>query len=80
MGRAKIGALAAFVRYMRDGRAGVLGKLFVVAAAAYVVMPLDAIPDVAPVVGWLDDLGVATLALLYLSRALAPYRAAPQLA
>lgn len=72
--------LRAFARYMKDSEAGLFGKLFVVAAAIYVVMPLDAIPDVAPVIGWLDDLGVATVALFFLSRALAPYRAAPQLA
>ena len=51
------------------------GKVLVLAAVAYVVMPLDALPDIAPVVGWLDDMGVALIALLYLSRALAPYRA-----
>lgn len=76
----RLALLPAFVRYLRDGRASTLGKLFLVATAVYVVCPLDAIPDVAPIVGWLDDLGLATIALLYLSRALAPYREAPQLA
>lgn len=27
-------------------------------AFLYIVLPLDLIPDVIPVVGWLDDLGV----------------------
>lgn len=77
---ARLGAVTAFFRYMRDGRAGLFGKLFVLATVAYVVMPIDIIPDVAPIIGWLDDLGIATIALLYLSRVLAPYREAPQLA
>lgn len=31
-------------------------------AVAYAVSPIDAVPDVIPVVGWLDDLGVLGLA------------------
>lgn len=38
------------------------------AAAAYIVSPLDPIPDVIPVVGWLDDALVIGLALRYLLR------------
>jgi len=32
--------------------------LIAVLAFLYVISPLDIIPDVVPVVGWLDDLGV----------------------
>lgn len=71
---APIGWTTAFVRFVRDRDASLAGKLFVVAALAYVVMPLDAIPDVVPIVGWLDDLGVATIALAYVARTLARYR------
>jgi uncharacterized membrane protein YkvA (DUF1232 family) len=70
----------AFLRFFRDPDASLLGKAFVVAAAMYVVMPLDAIPDVIPVIGWLDDLGLATMAMLYLSRVLQKYRVEPALA
>jgi uncharacterized membrane protein YkvA (DUF1232 family) len=70
----RIGHLRALFRFFRDRDASILGKLFVLAAVAYVVMPLDAIPDVAPVIGWLDDIGVAGLALAYLSRVIARYR------
>jgi uncharacterized membrane protein YkvA (DUF1232 family) len=34
-------------------------------AIIYVLSPLDLIPDVIPVVGWLDDLGVLAWAARY---------------
>jgi len=38
-------------------------KATVYAALAYFVVPLDAIPDLAPVAGFTDDLGVLALAV-----------------
>lgn len=70
----KIGFLRAFGRYMTDPSASHWGKLLVVGAAAYVVMPADAIPDVAPIIGWLDDAGVVGIAVAFLSRVLGEYR------
>lgn len=32
--------------------------IIVLLALLYVISPLDLIPDVIPVIGWLDDLGV----------------------
>ena len=37
-------------------------------ALAYFVLPLDAVPDVLPVAGYADDLGVLALALLTVAR------------
>jgi uncharacterized membrane protein YkvA (DUF1232 family) len=68
-----IGRLRALVRFFKDGNASILGKLFVLAAAFYVVWPADLIPDV-PVIGWLDDIGVMGLATAYLTRVIAKYR------
>lgn len=48
--------LKTVVALMRDPKVSKLPKLLVVAAIIYVLMPLDAIPDMAPVVGWLDDI------------------------
>ena len=41
-------------------------KTLVAGALIYVIFPFDIIPDVMPVVGWLDDLGVANFALGYI--------------
>ena len=38
-------------------------KSIIIAALAYFIMPLDAIPDVVPVVGYSDDLGALAAAL-----------------
>jgi uncharacterized membrane protein YkvA (DUF1232 family) len=35
-------------------------------ALVYFINPLDAIPDVIAGIGWLDDLGIMTLAMSYL--------------
>lgn len=32
--------------------------LIIIAAIVYVLSPLDFIPDIAPIIGWLDDAGV----------------------
>lgn len=70
----KIGWIPAFWRYMRDRDASIFGKLLAVFAVAYVVMPLDLIPDIAPVVGWLDDVGVVTLVGAWMMKRIAQYR------
>lgn len=38
-------------------------KATIVTALGYFISPVDAIPDITPVVGYADDLGVLTLAL-----------------
>lgn len=68
-----IGRARALIRFFKDGNASILGKLFVLGAAFYVVWPADLIPDV-PIVGWLDDLGVMGLATAYLTRVISRYR------
>ena len=70
----KIGLLKALFRFMGDKRAPLAGKLFVVAALVYVVSPADIIPDVVPIIGWLDDIGVIGVAMAYLTSVLGPYR------
>lgn len=46
------------VRLLREPAVPGLLKLVPAAAAAYLIWPLDIVPDLLPVVGQLDDLGV----------------------
>ena len=48
---------------MRDARVSKFDRVLVLAAAAYVVSPLDFIPDVIPFLGQVDDVFLIVLAL-----------------
>lgn len=48
-------------------------KWVVALAVLYVLFPVDAVPDLVPIWGWLDDAGVLGLAMAFLSWAVAPY-------
>ncbi|HEY1908031.1 MAG TPA: YkvA family protein [Myxococcaceae bacterium] len=52
--------------YLRDPGVAAWRKLAGVAAVAYVIWPLDLIPDAIPVLGWLDDVGVVAAAAAFL--------------
>jgi uncharacterized membrane protein YkvA (DUF1232 family) len=41
---------------VRDRRTPWRAKLLTVAVIAYALWPFDLVPDLAPVIGWLDDL------------------------
>jgi uncharacterized membrane protein YkvA (DUF1232 family) len=47
----------------RDSRVAIVDKLLVVAAAVYIVSPIDIIPDFIPFLGQVDDLYLLLLAL-----------------
>jgi uncharacterized membrane protein YkvA (DUF1232 family) len=51
-----------------DPRVSWRAKLLAGIAVAYLVSPLDLVPDVIPVIGRVDDLGVALLAVRWLIR------------
>ena len=48
-----------------------LGRFWIGLAAAYLVSPVDLIPDCLPVVGWLDDV-IVVVFLLFLARCAIP--------
>ena len=50
-------------RLLADSRVPIFPKLIILAAAIYVISPVDLIPDLILGLGQLDDLGVAMLAI-----------------
>ena len=65
--------LLALYRYLLDNTVGWQRKTVVVAALAYFIVPIDAIPDLAPLFGYMDDLGVIMATLKFLGHELLPY-------
>jgi uncharacterized membrane protein YkvA (DUF1232 family) len=53
-------------RYLRDPGVAAWRKLAGAAAVAYVLWPLDIVPDAIPVLGWLDDVGILAAAAAFL--------------
>lgn len=61
-------------RFLRDPAAPRSSKALAVLTLAYVVSPIDAIPDwLVPMLGWLDDVGVTAAALAYVASQAARY-------
>lgn len=65
--------LLALYRYLLDSSVGWQRKTVVVAALIYFIVPIDAIPDLAPLFGYMDDLGVIMATLKFLGHELIPY-------
>ncbi len=59
-GRAEIKAL---FFALKDDRAPFAARGLALLALVYIVWPFDIVPDVIPVLGWLDDLTIAPLLL-----------------
>ena len=56
---------------LRDPRTPTAAKLTLVLAVLYVLSPVDLVPDMIPVLGWLDD-GVVAVLLLKLATQFLP--------
>jgi uncharacterized membrane protein YkvA (DUF1232 family) len=56
---------------VRDTRTPASAKLATIAAVLYVISPVDFVPDLIPILGWLDD-GVVALLLLKWAQRLLP--------
>ena len=63
-------------RYLKDPFVKWYRKAVVVAALVYFIVPIDTIPDIAPLFGYLDDLGVIAAVLKYLGSELKDYYSA----
>lgn len=65
--------IKALFNYFSDKSIPWYRKSIVVGALVYFIVPIDTIPDLAPLVGYLDDLGVITAVIKYLGSELVPY-------
>ena len=54
LARSGIGRL--IFRLMLDRRVPVLSKLIIPAGLVYIISPFDLLPDIIPILGWLDDI------------------------
>ena len=57
---------------MKSPQVDLKTKLTIAAALGYFILPTDAIPDLAPLIGFTDDLGVLVFVLLQISKSITP--------
>ena len=65
--------IVALYKYMKDPVISWHRKAIVVMGLVYFISPIDTIPDIAPFIGYLDDLGVITAVIKFLGSELIPY-------
>jgi len=65
--------IVALYNYIKDSDVQWYRKAIVIGALLYFIAPIDAIPDISPLIGYLDDLGVITAVVKYLGHELIPY-------
>ena len=65
--------IKALYSYMKDPFVSWHRKAIVVMGLIYFISPIDTIPDIAPLIGYLDDLGVVTAIIKFLGSELVPY-------
>lgn len=65
--------IIALYRYLLDSDIKWYRKAIILAALLYFITPIDSMPDFAPLVGYLDDLGVITAAIKFLGSEIKPY-------
>jgi len=56
----------------QDPRTPTWAKTVIIGALGYFITPLDALPDVAPLVGFTDDLGVLAMAMATVATYITP--------
>ena len=65
--------LVALFRYFMSADVSWQRKSVIVAALVYFISPIDAIPDFAPILGYLDDFGVILAVTKFMADELKPY-------
>lgn len=61
-------------KFVKDPSAPWAGKALAIGALIYMISPLDAVPDITPVVGLLDDVAIIMAAIGKLSSELKKYK------
>ena len=51
---------------LRNPAAPIAAKITAILAAIYIIMPVDLVPDIIPILGWLDD-GIIAYVLIKLA-------------
>lgn len=67
--------VVAMGKMINDNKAAIGGKTIAIGALLYTVSPIDAIPDIIPIVGLTDDAAIITAAVGALGVALQKYKA-----
>lgn len=65
--------IKALYKYMKARDVSWHRKTIVVGTLVYFIAPIDAIPDISPLIGYLDDLGVITALIKYLGNELTSF-------
>ena len=65
--------LKALKKYMMDGDVRWYRKSVVIAALVYFITPIDAMPDFAPLLGYLDDIGVIAWTIKFIGNEINSY-------
>jgi len=65
--------IKALYNYFTDSSIPWYRKSIVIVALIYFITPIDTIPDIAPLIGYLDDLGVITAVIKYMGSELIPF-------
>jgi uncharacterized membrane protein YkvA (DUF1232 family) len=58
-------------KYVRSRSVARWKKMLGVFSVVYTILPVDFIPDVLPMVGWLDDIGFLAVAFAFIARDMA---------
>ncbi len=74
---AKRPGFGSFIKYFFDPTVPIKRKLIILAAIVYIISPLDLVPDLVPLLGWVDDVAVMTFLWAFISSELAKYHNNP---
>lgn len=57
-----------------DFKIKAMDMAIITGAILYVVAPIDAIPDILPILGWIDDITIISMVMKKLSKVIGDYK------